>query len=195
MTPQLAPQPIIAAPALLHNAHLTSEQMEQLLSASSSDAAVAAARAHLVFCEACAAELAALRDSLSVFRQASSAHAANQLRSLPPLSIPTRSMLFSAMQPAQWVAAAALFLAALLPLQTSLRRQALQPAPANVANVAGGIPAQPAESDEALLQDVDQEMSASVPTPMQALADPTSDGATTQSPAQTPDQTATQRKD
>jgi hypothetical protein len=48
-----------------------------------------------------------------------------------------------------------------------------------------------AQSDEALLEDVDRDTSASVPASMQALADPT-DGAASVNPSVS---TSTQRKD
>jgi hypothetical protein len=51
-----------------------------------------------------------------------------------------------------------------------------------------------AESDEALLEDVDRELSASVPAPMQALADPTGEDSA-QPPMQSATQTESQRKD
>jgi hypothetical protein len=54
------------------------------------------------------------------------------------------------------------------------------------------------ESDEALLADIDRELSASVPTSMQALADPTGYQATPSSDAtvsQPATQPSTQRKD
>jgi hypothetical protein len=73
------------------------------------------------------------------------------------------------MQSTYWVAAAAVVLAAFLPMQM-LHRRALQPAPAFSVAVADS----PVESDEALLEDVNREASASVPDPMQALVDPTS---------------------
>jgi hypothetical protein len=184
MTPQLASQPgtaDCAAPkgAQIANAHLTEDQFGELFLATagrgSSDA-----EAHLLLCEQCAAELAILRESLSFFRQASSAHAENELRLMPPMAVRRRALPF--VEPAYMVAAAALFLAALLPMQ-ALHRFVARPVPV-VASVATG---QPAESDQALLEDVDREASLSVPASMQALADPTTDGAAVQ--------TSMQRKD
>lgn len=186
----MTPQTHIAPPA-----HLTSAQMESLFASSS---ALPAAEAHLLRCEACAAELANLRDSLSLFRQASSNHASRELSTLAPLSLPNRSLLFPALQPAHWVAIAATLLIALLPLQT-LRQRPLQSASA-VASVSDSAQSQSEiQSDVALLNDVDREVSASVPTPMQALADPTQSGDSAsvdiQASGQTPDQTQSQRKD
>jgi hypothetical protein len=52
-----------------------------------------------------------------------------------------------------------------------------------------------AESDEALLEDVNREESASVPAPMQTLADPTDSVASTSADIETSIQTSDQRKD
>jgi hypothetical protein len=195
----MTPQTHIAPHADLTRAHLSAEQMEELLASSAfvssysvipqnavreenavilaqpespllSLSPLAAAEAHLLLCSACAAELANLRDSLSLFRQATTNHAAQELRGLPPLNIPNRSLLFPALQPAHWFAAVAMLMIALLPVQT-LRQRSQQP----VTSVAASTAPDPAQlqSDAALLDDVDREVSASVPTPMQALADPT----------------------
>jgi hypothetical protein len=188
MTPQPAP-------------HLTTDQLDALLASASAPAASAAnraepafAEAHLLACPQCAAELAGLRDSITLFRDATTAHADQLLRRLPPISLPSRAYR-PALEPAYWVAAAAMGLAALLPLKT-LRQQAFQPPPAATARVANHS----AESDEALLDDVNRDISASVPASMQALDDPTgaaplSAQASAESSSETPDQTSFQRKD
>jgi hypothetical protein len=180
MTPQLTPQPDTA-----RNTHLTEDQFGELLSASTNAAVLptSPAEAHLLACEECAAELASLRESLTLFRHASSAYADNQLRGLPQLSIPARPAHALTLEPAYWAAAAAILLAAFLPLQT-LRQHPVQTAPPVAATVAD----RPAGSDEALLEDINREISASVPTPMQALADPTAGMAASV-------QNSTQRKD
>jgi hypothetical protein len=189
----MTPQTQLTAP------HLTSAQMEAMLTSATQENAVIlaqpespylslrSAHAHLLLCPACAAELAHLRDSLSLFRQASAAHADRELRSLPPISIPNRGLLFPALQPAHWVAVAATLLVALLPLQ-SFRARPMQSATAAV-SLADSTQSQ---SDAALLDDVDREASASVPAPMQALADPTQSGDTDTVSNQTPDQTPSQ---
>jgi hypothetical protein len=171
--------------------HLTSAQMETLLAPSATDAA---AQAHLLLCPACAAEIAHLRDSLALFRSATTAHADRELQSLPPIPIPNRGLLFPTLQPTHWFAVAATLLVALLPLQT-LRPRAIQSAPAEA------YVADTTQSDAALLDDVDREASASVPAPMQALADPTATGDTdtvsiqAQTPDPNPSQYPAQRKD
>jgi hypothetical protein len=179
-------------PASQSSPHLTEEQFGDLLTQSSAPAAQTPAsvhaQAHLVACEQCAAELANLRQSLSLFRDASTAYADTLLPSMRPIQLPARPRFV--LQPAYWAtAAAALFLACILPMQMLHRHSAL-PEPPVTATVAAAVPDSPAESDEALLEDVNREISASVPTPMQALADPTGTSTTTTSA-----QTATQRKD
>ncbi len=170
--------------------HLTEEQFSELLACSAEAAAPEAtpAQAHLLLCEACATELASLRESLSLFRQASSAYADDQLRHRPRWTIPDRRALPSTLVRAYWVAAAAMFLTALLPLQV-LRRHSVQSPPA----VAASVAERSSQSDEALLEDVNREISASVPTPMQALADPTATAASSSIATSNP--TSNQRKD
>lgn len=169
----------------LASGHLTEDQFGELLDRST-DPVLQAAQAHVLACEECAGELASLRESLSLFREATSAYADNELSRLPPVSPPARNILAPALTQAYWLAAAALLVAAILPLQT-LRQHAFQPAPALAANT----PLAASQSDEALLEDVDSYTSASVPAPMQALADP---GVTSTSIAATT-QNSDQRKD
>ena len=158
MTPQLTLHP--------SSAHLTEDQFGELL-ADTSGPALESAKAHLLVCDQCASELAGLRDSISLFRQASNTYADNELRRLPPVSLPARGVLSPAFAPTYLLAAAALFFAAMLPMQ-SLRQHTLRTAPA----VSASTPESASQSDEALLEDVDSYTSASVPAPMQALADP-----------------------
>ena len=186
MTPQQAPQfGTGESPGL--TPHLTEEQFGELLTRSSTQAVsdspaadVALAEAHLLACKACAAELAGLRESLSLFRDASSAYADNQLRSLPQRSVPQRR---PALQPVYLAAAAAILVASILPLQLRHR-----PSPAPQLTTVVNSANRSSETDEALLQSVSSEISESVPTPMQALADPTSNVAPSV-------QNSTQRKD
>ncbi len=165
--------------------HLSEDQFGELLSASPKTAlhTVSPAEAHLLDCEQCAAEIASMRASLTLFREASTAYSDEQLRKLPPIQTPARTARTLALWPAYWATAAALLLAALLPIQT-LRQHPTLPTPTVVTPAAD----RPAQSDEALLDDIDRELSASVPTSMQALADPT---ASTEASVQT----STQRKD
>jgi hypothetical protein len=132
---------------------------------------------HLRACLICSAELRSLRDSLSHFRGASVsfarqefAHSYAQRSSIAP----PHSFLS---QPLYWAAAAVVFVAALFPL--SMHRQ--HPTP-TVARATGSTsPVQTTESDEALLTDIDQKLSADVPAPMAPLADPTAGATSTTS--------------
>ena len=133
---------------------------------------------HLSHCLICAGELASLRHTFSSFRDTSIAFASREqlrarLHPVAPADAAQRSFL---LQPRYWAAgAAAALLLAVLPLGLQHRQPAPQAAPA-VATPAPATPAQPVqsiESDEALLNDINQQLSASVPTAMQPLADPT----------------------
>jgi hypothetical protein len=122
---------------------------------------------HLRACLVCSAELRSLRDSLSHFRDASVSFARQEFaQSYAQRSsiAPPHSYLS---QPLYWAAAAVVFVAALFPL--SMHRQ--HPTPPVAQTTASSL--QPTESDEALLADIDQKLSADVPAPMAALADPT----------------------
>jgi hypothetical protein len=187
MTAQLKSQPDITTcfnPGNAHLApHLTEEQFGELLCASSAIENASPAQAHLLVCEQCASELAGLRNSLALFHEASTAYADNQLRRLPQISIPAaRPILPVLLEPAYFLAMAAILLAAILPIQTWHRHFAPQ-VPASTVSVQD----RPAESDDALLEDVNRDLSASVPAPMQALADPTG-AAEIQTSIQNPDQ-------
>jgi anti-sigma factor RsiW len=165
------------------NQHLTEEQFGELLAPSAETSDRTNAEAHIASCPQCSAELASLQDSLLVFRKATGAFAESELRRLPQWSasrIPARRPM---LQPAFWAAAAGLLLAAILPLQMFHRHAAPPPA-----TVAVTTPDRPTVSDEALFESVNCEISEAVPTPMQALADPTSNAASSV-------QNSTQRKD
>ena len=122
---------------------------------------------HLRACLVCSAELRSLRDSLFHFRDASVSYARQQFaQSYAQRSsiAPPHSYLS---QPLYWAAAAVVFVAALFPL--SMHRQ--HPTPPVAQTTASSL--QTTESDEALLADIDQKLSADVPAPMAPLADPT----------------------
>ncbi|MGA1984132.1 MAG: hypothetical protein ABSG84_16910 [Acidobacteriaceae bacterium] len=194
MTPELAVQSDHAARANPGNTHLTEEQFGELLSVSARGPALhnSLAEAHVQSCEQCATELASLRECLLLFREASTAYADNELRRMPEVTLPARRRRFlPVVEPGYWVlAAAAVFLVALLPMQV-VRQRAVQPASA----VAASTSSVTAESDEALLEDVDREESASVPAAMQTLADPTDVVSSTSADIGTSSQTSDQRKD
>src|ERR1700726_640745 len=122
---------------------------------------------HLRACLVCSAELRSLRDSLFHFRDASVSYARQEFaQSYAQRSsiAPPHSYLS---QPLYWAAAAVVFVAALFPL--SMHRQ--HPTPPVAQTTASSL--QTTESDEALLADIDQKLSADVPAPMAPLADPT----------------------
>jgi hypothetical protein len=159
--------------------HLTHEQLCDLILADSSlplqdesrtdrylDSDVV--QAHLQACLICSAELKSLRDSLSHFREASVSYARQEFAA----SYARRSSIAPPhsylSQPLYWTAAVVVFAAALFPL--SMHRQ--HPVSHNAAMVTLASP-QTSESDAALLADIDQQISADVPAPMEPLADPT----------------------
>jgi hypothetical protein len=166
------------------NIHLTHEQLCDLVLAESSlllegglrndlESTSDVVQAHLRACPVCSAELRSLRDSLSNFRDASVSFARQEFaHSYARRSsiAPPHSYLS---QPLYWAAAAVVFVAALFPL--SMHRH-LPVAPVTT-TIASGT-SQITESDEALLADIDQKVSADVPSPMEPLADPTA-GTTT----------------
>ncbi|NYF88640.1 hypothetical protein RBB79_03810 [Tunturiibacter empetritectus] len=157
------------------NLHLTHEQLCDVLLADSSlpsagvDHETDVIDQHLQACLICAAELKSLRDSLSHFRDASVAYSQQEFaHSYARRSsiAPPHSMLS---QPLYWAAAAVVFVAALFPI--TLHQQ--QSAARSAAKAAAAASSQTAESDEALLSDIDQKVSADVPSPMEPLVDPT----------------------
>jgi hypothetical protein len=157
------------------NLHLTHEQLCDVLLADSSLQSSGADREtdvvdqHLQACLICSAELKSLRDSLSHFRDASVAYSrqefahnyARRSSIAPPHNVLS--------QPLYWAAAAVLFVAALFPITLHQQQSAARAA----ATRAAAASSQTAESDEALLADIDQKVSADVPSPMEPLADPT----------------------
>lgn len=162
--------------------HLNENQFAELLAAtprelreSTAESELTALQAHTCECPDCAAELARMREGLESFREASTAHAVAHLNRAPAWQPPARRAF--AVQPAYWAAAAAAALvAALIPVQIANHHHSQPPAQQPVAVVQQTTPA---ESDEALLDSVNRELSESVPTPMAALADPTGSGTQT----------------
>ena len=158
------------------NLHLSHEQLcDLLLSEPQPSDTPDVVQDHLRACLICSAELRSLRDSLSCFRDASVSYANQQLAQSSARRssiIPPHSYLS---QPLYWAAAVVIFVAALFPL--TMHRQ---PEPTTAqANVSVASP-HAGESNEALLEDIDQKLSADVPSPLEPLADPTSGGAVNQ---------------
>jgi hypothetical protein len=158
--------------------HLTHEQLCDLIleSVPPEDSRSAALFDHLRTCLLCASEFANLQSSLSLFREAAnswSAQAFAQMQSVPLPERPKRP----ALKPVHWAfAVAVVFLAAIIPFTAHPRHQ---PPPLSTATAAA--PAHRTESDEALLEDIDQKLSAPIPSPMQPLADPTAGATAAQS--------------
>jgi len=154
------------------NLHLTHDQLCDLILADASlrpNDESDVVEQHLQACLICSAELKSLRDSISHFRDASSAFARHEFaQSYAQRSsiVPPHNYLS---QPLYWAAAAVIFVAALFPI--TLHHYA-----ASSAVKATAVSPQ-TESDDALLADIDQKVSADVPSPMEPLADPT-DGTT-----------------
>jgi hypothetical protein len=124
--------------------------------------------------------MASLREAIALFREASDAYAEQELRGIPRWKLPRQPVFRKAFVPVYWMAAAAMFLTALFPLQV-LRRHALGRSPAVATTATVSNAASSAQSDEALLEDVNRDISASVPASMQELDDPTEDASTVNS--------------
>jgi anti-sigma factor RsiW len=158
--------------------HLTHEQLCDMLLARSPhplSSDFAALQHHLGACPSCAAELASLRTSLTLFREVSVSYSQHQLAEFCANNAPV-APLKPAVQPIYWAAAAVLCIAATLPI--ILHRQTPS-APAT--SISATNSANPSPSDEALLEEINQEISAPIPSPMRPLADPTASSATTPS--------------
>jgi hypothetical protein len=159
--------------------HLTHEQLCDVLLAGSSlpqEGSPTIVQEHLRACLLCSAELESLRASLTLFHQASTAYAgqtfAQSAMRKGSIAPPERYLT----QPLYWAAAAVLLVAASFPF-TMHRPQPLIPSSAATAYVSP----HGAESDEALLEDIDQKLSADVPSPMEPLVDPAPATAATES--------------
>ena len=152
------------------NQHLTHEQLCDLILGDPSPETTD----HLRDCHLCAAELATLTQSLAAFRSATDVWAGRewihqQTRTREPHR--PASSIKTFMFPALWTAVAALLVAVTLPLALHHNAPSSTTTTANPAAVA----TQPSatQSDEALLEEIDQTLSSSIPSPMQPLNDPT----------------------
>ena len=142
------------------NGHLTEEQLYELLEQPN---VASEATLHLAACERCAGEFAAVRESLNGFRLAATGLA--QAKFSPVLQV--RGGFLSGMRRGMlaWpmgLAAAGVVLAA----SVTMVHRTGPSVPVNTASVA----AAPLESDEALLDSVDQDLSTSVPPSLEPLA-------------------------
>jgi hypothetical protein len=155
--------------------HLTHEQLCDIILAQqphplSSD--FAALDQHLRACSVCAGELASLRSSLKLFREASSAFARHQFAETHARRTSVLPLPRTFSGPLYWIGAAVLTLAALVPLGIRWSHSDTASIDSATAKTGPG-----AESDEALLEEIDQDLSVSVPSPMRPLADPTAGSA------------------
>jgi hypothetical protein len=165
--------------SLVGNQHLSNDEMVDLLACCSDGEQHSAevvtnsrADAHLLNCPTCAGEFASLRETLSLFREATVYHAGREFNRIerPQVHIFPTSGAYS--QGLLWLAASAILMAGILPIEMRWQ-QALHPSP----TVSATASARSGQSDEALLEDINRELSASVPAPMQTLADPTGETA------------------
>jgi hypothetical protein len=143
---------------------------------------LAAFQEHLRNCLICSAELDIMRGAVARFQTTADTLTARELdrRPLPaPFSslISARSRSYSA--PAFVWAAAALLVASLLPLSLLhlkpnplLRHPGIAPQTSSTATADAQPVTADVDSDAALLDDINQHLSASVPEPMQPLASP-----------------------
>jgi hypothetical protein len=152
--------------------HLTHEQLSDLILACgphplSSD--FAALDEHLRACPACSEELTRLSRSLTLFRETSTSFARHEFAAIHA-SRAHETVLpapHSLARPLYWVAAV-LALAALVPLGLHHSR-AGQSSPV----VSATAPAATTQaSDDALLEEINQDLSVGVPSPMRPLDDP-----------------------
>jgi len=165
------------------NRHLTHEQLCDLLLAkhapdtSESSGHIELLREHLRDCHLCSAEFASLSQSLATFRSTADAWATREWTSRPAsptllhhAPARTASTARALMGPALWAAATALVVAITLPLTLHRDQPAAPKTPALAV-----VTTQPgtSQSDEALLEEIDQTLSSPIPSPMQPLDDPT----------------------
>lgn len=147
--------------------HLTEEQFGELAERGTLSGNTAA-QAHLHACQQCSAELNNMREALALFRETTSAFAEREFARTRHIETTRFVPLHRTFSPAfAWATAILLMVGAGLPL--SLRHKT--PAVATTHHTTAAAPAQ--ISDEALLDDINREVSASVPASMQALEDPT----------------------
>ncbi len=169
------------------NRHLSHEQLCDVLLAQAAEqtpAALEAAEDHLRNCLICTSELEALRNSIALFRRAGSSYAervyarpAMRNASIAPSPRFGSHVLY-------WATAAAIAIAVALPFGLHLHGTHAAAVSERVTATATAS-TDSAQSDEALLDGIDKDLSAAVPAALEPLADPTNGTATS---------TSTQRK-
>jgi predicted anti-sigma-YlaC factor YlaD len=155
------------------NVHLNTAQLDALLAAEPDRAAQTHLQPHLDQCSNCREEFEALRASLTGFRLAATDialfHHPALKPSYRPIVNPLRAKLLP-FHPAQWaygMATAAVVLGVSL-AATHRPSPAANPVVTRAAGAASPLKSQTV-SDEALLEDVDRDLSNSVPTSLQPL--------------------------
>ncbi|SFS08921.1 hypothetical protein SAMN05421771_1559 [Granulicella pectinivorans] len=144
--------------------HLTPGQLDALLIGDRNDAATR----HLEACPSCAAEVAEMRTSLTLLSEAITSMAKAELfhhnTRTSLLTSTTKRPVFRLVATFALAASVAV-VAAILPVGRLMHPPAAHPAITATANTV--------ESDEALLTEIDQQLSASVPEALEPLQDPT----------------------
>jgi anti-sigma factor RsiW len=143
--------------------HLTEEQFYTLIDGPEVDQA---ASQHLLACSDCSAEVANLRESLTNFRLAATGISLAQVPLRPPTRV-ARTRFFPMPQTA-WAAALTASVALCIGSISILHRPAAGSIPASP-TVAVATAAGETQSDDALLQDIDQDLSTSVPPSLAPL--------------------------
>ncbi|HEU4636504.1 MAG TPA: hypothetical protein VFS41_10020 [Edaphobacter sp.] len=164
------------------NAHLTEQQLYDLVIAGSTEnpPELKPLREHLLRCPECAAELASLREPLEDFRSSVTAWASHHSAG-HSWTRASRSTSFG-MLSAWLLAAAALILLIALPFATHHNSARIATRDVTHSTPHPSASSSTTSGDEALLEEVNQTVSSSIPTPMQPLADPTAaDGSKTDS--------------
>lgn len=144
------------------NAHLTDQQLYELLSPEPSAVANIASRTHLVACPMCRGEFATLRDSLENFRLAATNISEHQTPPRPVVGASVRTS-FLTLPHVVWATGLASVLAISAATFSNLHKPNA-PSPHAVT-----APAHQPVSDEALLQDIDTDLSTPVPPSLQPL--------------------------
>lgn len=160
--------------------HLTHEQLCDLLLARSPhplSSDYAALQEHLIACPDCSTELSSLSASLLLLRDASTSYARQQFTPLSAGKLSALPRPRSLVHPIYWAVAAAILAVAVIPASLHREHQPLRQSASVIA------PIHTQQSDEALLEEISQELSEPIPTPMRPLADPTASSAPNQSTA------------
>jgi len=143
--------------------HLTEEQMYDLLDPT----ADTNLHPHLRACTHCQSELTNLRESLDLFRDAATSFAASAAPRRLPVVEPVASRFFS---PKIWATSFATATALLVISLSVLHPAASGPGKAPIAAVAAPQTTASADSDEALLEGIQQDLSTSIPPSLEPLA-------------------------